>query len=160
MHGKNRAGYLKLRSANPTVTPEINFRYFYDEGTDSDIEALKEFMAWSRRAFGRVNSPLAPFNFTWPPCSGTVGVDGSCSVADDDETFIRENTFGHHVIGTCAIGPSSDKFAVLDSKFRVRGVSSLRVIDASAFPISPGAFPVLPTYMLSEKGAESILSGQ
>ncbi|KAH9203884.1 hypothetical protein DL95DRAFT_499884 [Leptodontidium sp. 2 PMI_412] len=160
MHGKNRAGFLKLRSADATVTPDINFRYFHDEGTESDVEALKEFMAWSRRAFGRVNPPLAPFNFTWPPCSGTVNADGSCSVADDDETFIRENTFGHHVVGTCAIGPSSDKFAVLDSKFRVRGVSSLRVIDASAFPISPGAFPVLPTYMLSEKGAETILSGQ
>ena len=48
--------------------------------------------------------------------------------------------------------------AVLDSKFRVRGVKGLRVVDASAFPEVPGAFPVLPTYMISAKAAEDIIA--
>ncbi len=34
-HTKNRAGTVKLRSANPLDVPEINFHYFY-EGTDRD----------------------------------------------------------------------------------------------------------------------------
>ena len=46
---------------------------------------------------------------------------------------------------------------MLDSKFRVRGVKNLRVVDASAFPVVPGAFPVLPTFILSAKAAEDIL---
>ncbi|KAH7111000.1 hypothetical protein B0J13DRAFT_534442 [Dactylonectria estremocensis] len=158
MHGSNRAGYLKLRSTDPTVTPEINFRFFADEGADEDIAAMKEFIRWGRRVFNRVQPPVAPFNITWPPCPGTIETDGSCSVANNDEDFVRKNTFGHHVTGTCAIGPKADKNAVLDSNFRVHGVSGLRVVDASAFPNSPGAFPILATYMLSEKAAEAILA--
>ncbi|KAI8942933.1 hypothetical protein NX059_000971 [Plenodomus lindquistii] len=160
IHGNSTAGYLKLRSADPTVTPEINFRHFNGTGSADDIAAIKEFIAWGRRAFNRVQAPLGPYNISWPTCAGTVGADGSCSVANNDEDFIRENIFGHHVIGTCSIGPSSDKNAVLDSKFRVLGVSGLRVVDASAFPRSPGAFPVAGVYMLSEKASETILSGQ
>jgi len=40
----------------------------------------------------------------------------------------------------------------LDSKFRVRGTGGLRVVDGSAFP-------VVPTFMISEKAAELILEG-
>lgn len=160
MHGSNRAGYLKLRSADPTIMPEINFRHFHTEGAEKDIAAMKEFVAWGRRVFNRVKAPIGPVNITWPPCSGTVDADGSCSVFTNDEDFIHQNTFGHHVTSTCSIGPDSDKNAVLDSNFRVRGVAGLRVVDASAFPRSPGAFPVLAVFMLSEKASETILSGQ
>jgi choline dehydrogenase len=45
----------------------------------------------------------------------------------------------------------------LDSKFRVRGVSGLRVVDGSAFPRTPGAFPVVATFMMSEKASEDVL---
>ena len=48
--------------------------------------------------------------------------------------------------------------AVLDSKFRVRGVSGLRVVDASVFPRIPGYFIVTAIYMVSEKAAEDILA--
>jgi choline dehydrogenase len=47
--------------------------------------------------------------------------------------------------------------AVLDSKFRVRGVRGLRVVDASVFPRIPGFFVVLPTYMVAEKATDAIL---
>lgn len=49
--------------------------------------------------------------------------------------------------------------AVLDGEFRVRGVKNLRVVDASVFPNAPGAFPVFPTFMISEKAADVILKG-
>jgi choline dehydrogenase len=48
--------------------------------------------------------------------------------------------------------------AVLDSDFRVRGVSGLRVVDASVFPQIPGIFLVVPVYMISEKAADVILA--
>lgn len=47
--------------------------------------------------------------------------------------------------------------AVLDSRFRVRGVAGLRVVDAPVFPRIPGTFIVLPIYMVSEKAADVIL---
>jgi len=48
--------------------------------------------------------------------------------------------------------------AVLDSNFRVRGVSGLRVVDASVFPRIPGFFIVTSIYMIGEKAAEVILA--
>lgn len=41
-----------------------------------------------------------------------------------------------------------DVNAVLDGDFRVRGVASLRVVDASSWPNVPGYFTTTPTYMV------------
>lgn len=44
-----------------------------------------------------------------------------------------------HAASTCAMGKKGDLNAVLDSQARVYGVSGLRVVDASAFPVlGPG----------------------
>ena len=50
-----------------------------------------------------------------------------------------------------------DKMAVVDSRFRVRGVSGLRVVDASIYPRPPGAFPVVASFMISEKASDTVL---
>ncbi|KAJ4303196.1 hypothetical protein N0V90_002089 [Kalmusia sp. IMI 367209] len=47
----------------------------------------------------------------------------------------------YHGSCTCAMGLKSDKMAVLDSKARVYGVSGLRVVDASSFPVLPPGTP-------------------
>ena len=40
------------------------------------------------------------------------------------------------------MGASSDKSAVVDSRARVFGVTGLRVVDASAFPLTPPGHPM------------------
>jgi choline dehydrogenase len=47
--------------------------------------------------------------------------------------------------------------AVLDSKFRVRGVKGLRVVDASVYPRIPGTFTAVSTFIAAEKAADDIL---
>ena len=47
--------------------------------------------------------------------------------------------------------------AVLDSKFRVRGVDGLRVVDASVYPRIPGTFTALSTFLVGEKAADDII---
>ena len=48
--------------------------------------------------------------------------------------------------------------AVLDSEFRVRGVKNLRVVDMSVFPNTPGSFPLISLFMLSERASDVILN--
>ncbi|KAK4182775.1 putative GMC oxidoreductase [Podospora australis] len=62
-----------------------------------------------------------------------------------------------HPACTCKMGKESDVMAVLDSKAKVRGVSGLRVVDASSFPILPPGHPQSTVYMLAEKIAGDIL---
>ncbi|KAL9026071.1 MAG: hypothetical protein Q9196_005208 [Gyalolechia fulgens] len=59
-----------------------------------------------------------------------------------------------------AMGPSSNPAAVLDSHARVRGVTGLRVVDASAFPFCPPGHPMATVYMLAEKIADYISRGE
>jgi choline dehydrogenase len=89
-----------------------------------------------------------------PPCA-SPDANGSCGQVDED--WISAQTFGHHPTSTAAIGADGDANAVLDSRFRVRGVGGLRVVDASVFPRIPGVFPVVSTFMVGQKGADVIL---
>jgi 5-(hydroxymethyl)furfural/furfural oxidase len=50
--------------------------------------------------------------------------------------------------------------AVTDSAGRVRGVSGLRLVDASLFPLVPCANTNIPTLMTAEKIADAILEGR
>jgi choline dehydrogenase len=74
--------------------------------------------------------------------------------------FIRNEAWGHHASCTNKIGADTDPMAVLDSRFRVRGTSRLRVVDASVFPRIPGHFIVAPVYMISEKAFDVITGAE
>jgi len=64
-----------------------------------------------------------------------------------------------HPACTNKMGKSDDPSAVVDSKARVFGVSGLRVVDASAFPILPPGHPQSTIYALAEKIAADIIRG-
>ncbi|KAK3938426.1 GMC oxidoreductase [Diplogelasinospora grovesii] len=158
MQNQNRAGTVLLRSADPQDTPDINFNYFTD-GADIDLGAIDDTVKWGRRAHAGVAAPLGPLNTTEPPCpSSLINADGSCRDSELDKEWIMNQAFGHHPTSTCAIGADGDGYAVLDSRLRVRGVDGLRVVDASAHPRTPGAFPMIPTYMLSLRASDFILA--
>lgn len=82
-------------------------------------------------------------------------------LADDNALrgFIRGACVGvWHVSCTCRMGSADDRLAVTDEFARVRGVQGLRVVDASIFPIVPGANTNAPTLMVAEKIAEKLLA--
>ncbi|HEY5785957.1 MAG TPA: GMC family oxidoreductase [Microlunatus sp.] len=149
-HTKNRGGSVTLRSTDPRDTPDIRFRYF-EEGTDTagdDLDAVVAGVKLARRITGTLRR--------W----GATELSPGPAASTDDQLrdFVRDSAWGHHACGTCAIGPDTDPSAVLDSRFRVRGVPGLRVVDASAFPTIPGYFLVSSVLMISEKAADVILA--
>ena len=79
--------------------------------------------------------------------------DGAC------RDWIRAAVLGHwHASCTCRMGAESDPGAVTDPSARVYGVEGLRVCDASIMPAVPCANTNIPTIMVGEKVAATILS--
>ena len=63
---------------------------------------------------------------------------------------------GLALIGTCRMGPASDKSTVVSDQLKVHGLEGLRVIDASVMPNIPSANTYSATMVIAEKGADLI----
>ncbi|KAJ7661182.1 hypothetical protein B0H17DRAFT_953734, partial [Mycena rosella] len=48
--------------------------------------------------------------------------------------------------------------AVLDGNFKIWGVENLRVVDINSWPTVPGWYITTPTYMISEKAADIVIT--
>ncbi|MBX9825558.1 MAG: GMC family oxidoreductase N-terminal domain-containing protein [Xanthobacteraceae bacterium] len=80
--------------------------------------------------------------------------DGAC------RDWIKTAVVGHwHASCTCRMGAADDAGAVTDPAARVYGVEGLRVCDASIMPTVPCANTNIPTIMIGEKVAATILAG-
>lgn len=145
---RNTAGTVRLTSADPLAVPEITFNYF-DTGSgdaSADVQAIYEGIGLAREAFKRQLVPV----YEDLPGKQVQG-------REDLGEYIMNTAWGHHASSTCPIGADGDPMAVLDSKFRVRGVTGLRVVDASVYPRIPGTFTALSTFLIAEKAADDIL---
>jgi choline dehydrogenase len=152
-HTSNTLGTVTLRSPDPRERPEIDFRYFGNgSGADGDLAALVEGVAFARRIVAKTKALSPPlvddFREVFP--------GPQVSSRADLTQFIKDKAWGHHACCTAKIGADADPDAVLDGRFRVRGVDGLRVVDASAFPKIPGFFIAVPIYMMAEKAADVI----
>ncbi len=151
-HTNNTAGTVELDPVDPTnprKRPKINFRYF-EEGTDAageDLDSVVSGLEFVRRAAERIAPMIADEEYPGRAIADREGL----------RQFVRDTAWGHHASCTCAIGSDDDPNAVLDSAFRVRGVTGLRVVDASVFPKIPGFFILCAVYMIAEKAADVIL---
>jgi choline dehydrogenase-like flavoprotein len=150
-HTANRAGTVSLQSKDPRDMPLINFHYF-EEGDDRDgrdLKAVVEAIRFTRRIMDSVNA-----------CGRIATEESPGEHVKSEEAlaqYVRDNAWGHHASGTCAIGPRLEG-GVLDSAFAVHGTKGLRVVDASVFPRIPGFFIVSAVYMIAEKAADVILA--
>lgn len=63
----------------------------------------------------------------------------------------------YHPAGTCKMGPASDPGAVVDSDGRVHGIEGLHVADASIMPTVTSGNTNMPTAVIGERIAWSLL---
>jgi len=153
-YSQNDTGTVRLRSADPTSAPEINFRYFNDgQAGEYDLDAVREGLELARAINAR------PRTLGWLDQNKDHEVFPGEHVrsVEQIQDFIKKDSWGHHASCSNRMGPASDPLAVVDSQFKVHGTSNLRVVDASVFPRIPGLFIVLSVYMIAEKASEDIL---
>ncbi|KAJ3576216.1 hypothetical protein NPX13_g3774 [Xylaria arbuscula] len=152
-HTRNRAGTVKLQSANPRDTPLIEFHSMYEglpkEEADKEIGALIEGVRMAQSFYSSTPDIDGTPVQWWPPAE----------VNSDEEikTWITQEAWGHHASCSNPIGSDDDPMAVLDGDFKVRGTEGLRVVDASVFPKIPGTFIALPIMLIAEKASAVIL---
>jgi choline dehydrogenase len=151
----NRTGTVRLRSADPTASPEINFRYFDDgAGGTEDLDAVLAGIDHARRINRRARQ------LAWlDQADGTEVFPGGGLVDRADlHELVRREAWGHHASCSNPMGRRDDGRSVVDGRLRVHGTSNVRVVDASVFARIPGLYPVLAIYTLAEKAAADILA--
>ncbi|KAJ4855949.1 GMC oxidoreductase domain-containing protein [Trichoderma breve] len=148
-------GYSKIAFADAQhfailVLKAHNRNYAGTNGGDEDVQAVYDGVKLIREIYG---------NLSLVDNTGTEVTPGpDVQTEEEIKDFIRREAWGHHACCTARIGADNDSTAVLDSEFRVRGTTGLRVVDASVFPEIPGYFIVSAVYMISEKAADVIIA--
>ena len=138
------AGAVTLESPDPAVPPRIAPGYLSDADGD-DLRVLVEGIRLARRIFRQ--PALARYTDRELQPGDDVEAD------DELVAFLRAQTqTAHHGAGTCRMGTDPD--AVVDTELRVRGISGLRVVDASVMPRIVSGHPNAATIMIAEKAAD------
>lgn len=152
---RNRDGSVSLKSNDPREPPSIDVNYLEAGSGDwvADVNATVEGMQFARRIFAGYAAHTGSSPIEIQPGQGY-------ETAEQLAEWVKYNSWGHHACCTSPIGRKDDKMAVLDGKFRVRGASGLRVVDASVFPRIPGYYIQSSIYAISEKAADVVLGGE
>lgn len=139
-------GNITIRDNNPHSAPKIAPNYL-------SVEADRRKAAAGLRLTRRIAEQPALQNYK--PEEFLPGPDYR---TDDELAFAAGNvgTTIFHPVGTCKMGQEDDSSAVTDSRLKVKGVSGLRVVDASIMPTITSGNTSSPTIMIATHGAKMI----
>ncbi|KIY00846.1 uncharacterized protein Z520_03512 [Fonsecaea multimorphosa CBS 102226] len=136
-------GYIHIKSADPTVAPEVHPNFLGQEADVAVLAAGLKFLektASSPPLKDKLSHRVAPAPEKYP-------LDSTESLHEAVQQYVQGE---YHSCGSCAMGDA------LDSRLRVKGVENLRVADASVFPNNVSGNIVSSVYMVAEKAADMI----
>src|SRR5690348_1537588 len=143
-------GEITIQSADPAVHPAIRMNYF------SDPHDMKVMLAVLRRtlqmaAHWPVKEHLGP----WLPPPALAAKHGYRAGTVPSDAFLEDLALHfsitvYHLASTCRMG------SVVDPQLRVKGVSKLRVADASVMPDIVSGNTNAACIMIGEKAAEMV----
>jgi len=144
------AGQLRVVSLDPRVQPLIDYNFLSSE---FDLVRLREA--------ARISVRLASHPSFAPYLDSMVDPTELDLASDDslDEWLKRRVTHGHHISGTCRMGPASDPMSVVDQHGRIHGVDNLRVADASIMHDCIRANTNVTAMMIGERVASFMRAG-
>ncbi|MAX33941.1 MAG: choline dehydrogenase [Halomonadaceae bacterium] len=143
-------GSVRIKSRDPRQAPAISPNYL---STPEDRQVAADSL-WVTRQIA-----AQPAFAKYEPEEFKPGVEYQ---SDDDLARLAGDigTTIFHPVGTAKMGRDDDPRAVVDSHLRVRGVTGLRVVDASIMPTITSGNTNSPTLMIAEKAAGWILTSQ
>ncbi|MFH5228267.1 GMC family oxidoreductase [Antrihabitans spumae] len=145
--GRSR-GTVRLRSRDFRDRAKVDPRYFTDPDGHDEAVMLAGIRLARRIA---EQEPLRD----WIARELAPGPDATTDEELLDYIHKTHNTV-YHPAGTARMGAVDDPMAVLDPELRVKGVTRLRVVDASAMPKLPAINPNITVMTMAEKCADLI----
>jgi choline dehydrogenase-like flavoprotein len=142
-------GHIHARSPDPADAPIIQPNYL---STPDDVAVAVDALKLTRRI------AAAPALARFSPRELKPGADA----ITDEALAAGARAIGttiFHPVGTAKMGLDSDPMAVTDAQLRVRGLTGLRIADASVMPTITSGNTNAPTMMIAEKAAGMILGG-
>ncbi|KIJ47007.1 GMC oxidoreductase [Sphaerobolus stellatus SS14] len=139
-------GSVTLKSNNPFDAPLIDVAYLTNE---NDVFALREGIKATKRFFG---GPV------WKDLIIGETLPGANVTKDDELTEYIHNGVGTtlHAVGTAAMSARGASYGVVDPDLRVKGISGLRIVDASIMPFVISGHTQAGVYLIAERGADLI----
>ncbi|KIJ42485.1 GMC oxidoreductase [Sphaerobolus stellatus SS14] len=141
-------GSVTLKTNNPFDAPLIDVAFLTDE---NDVFALREGIKATKRFFG---GPA------WKDLIIGETSPGANVTNDDELTEYIRNGAGTtlHAVGTAAMSARGASHGVVDPDLRVKGISGLRIVDASIMPFVISGHTQAGVYLIAERGADLIKS--
>ena len=141
-------GTVHISSSNVDDLPQVDPRYL---SHPIDVEMLARHLQW----VGKLPSakPLADLI---KPGGVTIPRNTNVESLEAAKEHVRRNLVTYnHPCGTCAMMPEK-LGGVVDDRLKVYGVSKLRIVDASVFPLIPKVNIQSTVYAMAEKAADLI----
>ncbi|TDC52091.1 choline dehydrogenase [Micromonospora sp. KC207] len=138
-------GRVTLDSADPTVAPRVDLGYLSDP---RDYPLLRHALriCWALAEQPTIRAEAARFAvLTEADLDSDAALDRYVEAAVDS---------AYNPAGTCRMGPSGDRDAVVDHRCAVHGIHGLYVADASVLPHMVRANTHLTVVMIGERVAD------
>lgn len=141
-------GFVRATGTDISKPPKIQFNYLQ---TEEDKQGFRDALRLTREIMSQPAMDAYRGDVIAP-------LDEIKTDEQIDEFVANAVDSAYHPCGTCKMG--SDDLAVVDSELKLKGLSGLRVVDASVFPTVTNGNINAPTMMLAERAADLIKGGE
>ncbi|RUS81137.1 hypothetical protein EGW08_011123 [Elysia chlorotica] len=149
-------GTLRLSTADPAQSPVIDPKYLEKE---IDVDIILSGVKLCKQLL--LTPSMQQLEAAYAELPSSACPDYKFDSDDYWRCVIRARAQpAARPVGTCRMGGVSDPLAVTDPQLRVKGIKSLRVVDASVLPSLPSGTTHIPTIMVAEKAADLIRESQ